>query len=110
MFCSRRAMRDTGCVSRWRDRWRKGRVDPADVERAHNHSFKSRPELDNSALVGCFYCLAVYPSAAIEQWTDDDLTAICPECGIDSVIGDASGYPLTKRFLGAMNDRWFGMP
>lgn len=97
-------------MSRWFDRWSKRRVDPADVERAHKHSFQSRLELESSSLVGCFYCLAVYPPAAIHRWTDDGVTAICPECGIDSVIGDAAGYPLTKRFLGAMNDRWFGMP
>jgi acetone carboxylase gamma subunit len=35
-------------------------------------------------------------------------TALCPECGIDSVIGDASGYPITEAFLGKMKTFWFG--
>lgn len=97
-------------MNRWLERWRKERIDPADVERAHKHSFKNRPELEQSSVAGCFYCLGTYPPASIEKWTDDGQTAICPECGIDSVIGDTAGYPLTRRFLAAMNDRWFGMP
>jgi len=28
-------------------------------------------------------------------------------CGIDSVIGSASGYPITTEFLESMNRRWF---
>ncbi len=35
-------------------------------------------------------------------------TAFCPLCGIDSVIGDASGIPITQEFLTAMHDKWFG--
>ena len=34
-------------------------------------------------------------------------TAICPFCGIDSVIGDRSGVPITKEFLSGMNQVWF---
>jgi hypothetical protein len=34
-------------------------------------------------------------------------TAICPRCGIDSVIGDESGYPVTREFLAAMKAHWF---
>ena len=34
-------------------------------------------------------------------------TAICPKCNIDSVIGESSGFPITKEFLIAMNKRWF---
>ncbi|MFL0243297.1 hypothetical protein [Mycobacterium sp. SMC-17] len=50
----------------------------------------------------------------IDNWIDpaddpDQLgqTALCPGCGIDSVIGDQSGYPITSEFLNAMRLRWF---
>jgi hypothetical protein len=48
----------------------------------------------------------------ITEWCDEDSmgagqTALCPRCGIDSVIGSASGFPLTPEFLEAMNRRWF---
>jgi hypothetical protein len=34
-------------------------------------------------------------------------TAMCPRCGIDSVIGSASGIDLTPEFLRKMHDFWF---
>jgi hypothetical protein len=38
---------------------------------------------------------------------DDDDTALCPKCGIDSVIGSVSGYPIERGFLKKMHDHWF---
>jgi hypothetical protein len=76
---------------------------------AHAHSIRHRPEVEASGKVGCFYCLAIYPPAEIERWVDDVTgeTAVCPHCGIDSVIGDASGYPVTNDFLQRMKAHWF---
>jgi len=34
-------------------------------------------------------------------------TAFCPKCGIDSVIGDASGFEMTPALLHAMHEFWF---
>jgi hypothetical protein len=34
-------------------------------------------------------------------------TALCPNCGIDSVIGDNSGVKITERFLRKMRNAWF---
>ena len=36
-----------------------------------------------------------------------DGTALCPYCGIDSIIGESSGYPITAEFLKSMHERWF---
>lgn len=33
--------------------------------------------------------------------------AMCPKCGIDSVIGDVSGFPIEATFLAVMRDFWF---
>jgi len=78
-----------------------------DLEAAHKHSFKSRKETMASELCGCFYCLATFLPAEIEEWTDDGQTPLCPKCGIDSVIGSASGFLIDKEFLKSMNARWF---
>jgi hypothetical protein len=32
---------------------------------------------------------------------------MCAKCGIDSVIADTSGYPITTEFLQRMHDHWF---
>lgn len=41
------------------------------------------------------------------ELVDFDLTALCPYCGIDAVIGESAGYPLTEEFLKKMRDYWF---
>jgi len=75
---------------------------------AHEHCKRHRTEIEASDLVGCFYCCETYPPSLIDEWTDDDSSAICPKCGIDSVIGTASGYPAGDRdFLKQMNAIWF---
>ncbi|WP_105175148.1 cytoplasmic protein [Pseudoalteromonas sp. T1lg122] len=74
---------------------------------AHKKSIRHRDSLRNSDKCGCFYCLNIFGYQSIEFWTDNDDTALCPSCGIDSVIGDDSGYPITKEFLSAMRHIWF---
>jgi len=76
-------------------------------------------EIEASALCGCFHCLAIYPPSSIVEWVDwpDDTplerqrtaghTALCPRCGVDSVIGSASGYPIDTDLLKAMHKYWF---
>lgn len=32
---------------------------------------------------------------------------MCPYCGIDSVLGDQSGFPITKELLIRMRWHWF---
>ena len=86
---------------------------PEDYLRAaHTHSSNHRREVETSRVCGCFYCLQNYPPSDIEYWIDDpEGTAQCPQCSIDSVIGDASGYPVTKPdFLDAMHEFWFQRP
>jgi hypothetical protein len=75
--------------------------------RAHGHCRENRAELETSPLCGCFYCFAIYPPTEIAEWIDKERTAMCAKCGIDSVIGSASGYPITGEFLRRMHDHWF---
>lgn len=81
-------------------------VDPT-IRAAHKHSSRHREELLKSECCGCFHCCKVFPPSAIVEWTDGDTCAFCPECGIDSVIGSASGYPIDAAFLRRMHDHWF---
>jgi hypothetical protein len=74
---------------------------------AHKHCMNHRAELEQSTSCGCFCCFAIFASAEINEWIDDGQTAICPQCPVDSVIGSASGYPITKEFLEKMHSHWF---
>jgi hypothetical protein len=80
---------------------------PNAIREAHRHSSNHRAELLASDWCGCFYCHAVYSPNEITDWTDDDQTALCAKCGIDSVIGAKSGFPITPEFLAEMNRYWF---
>ena len=68
----------------------------------HKHSFMNRDEVTHSKNCGCFYCERIYPTYVMdpeEDFTDWGKTALCPYCGIDSVIGDASRIPLSEELL-----------
>lgn len=79
---------------------------------AHQYSSNHRKQVVDSEVCGCFYCLKVYPPSEIVEWVDEDenevgQTALCPYCGIDSVIGSASGVSLDKQFFTEMYKIWF---
>ena len=35
---------------------------------------------------GCFYCCKTFNIGDVDEFVDDGKTAICPKCGIDSVL------------------------
>jgi len=88
-----------------------------DIIAAHRYSSNHRESILASDICGCFYCLSIFSSSEMEDWVDapegeTDInetgqTALCPHCGIDSVLGSASGYPINREFLQKMSEYWF---
>ena len=83
-----------------------------DLRDAHTHASGHRAEVASSTTCGCFYCCETFRPEAIREWVDEDergtgQTALCPKCGIDSVIGDKAGYGLSESFLRRMQACWF---
>jgi hypothetical protein len=83
-----------------------------EIIKAHNHSIRHYNELKQSDLCGCFYCCKTFKFSQITDWVKDseeeaEQTALCPFCGIDSIIGSKSGYPIEKKFLKQMKKKWF---
>ena len=75
---------------------------------AHKFCCNNKPMLKTDSKCGCFGCMKIYHPKEITNWiADTDGTALCPYCGVDSVIGESSGYPITKEFLSEMNEYWF---
>ncbi len=77
---------------------------------AHKYSAHNYPDIKNDAVCGCFYCLKVFKPSEINDWVVEPQgknTVLCPYCGIDSVIGASSGYPITEEFLEKMYEYWF---
>jgi hypothetical protein len=80
---------------------------PSQIKEAHRVASMHRNEVLESPQCGCFYCFAVFSPNQIVEWIEMDQTAMCPECGIDSVIPSASGFPITPQFLQEMHSYWF---
>ena len=79
------------------------------LEEIHGHSINNKQEIEKSDTCGCFYCKELFVPTEIKEWIQDkEQTAICPYCKVDSVIGNASGYEITKALLDAMSKKWFG--
>jgi len=97
----------------WQDDYKKRVASfPAAVRDAHARSSKHRAEVQGSARCGCFHCCATFAPIEIAEWVDEDQsglgqTALCPKCGIDSVLGDRSGFPVSSDFLASMKAHWF---
>ncbi|WP_448134578.1 hypothetical protein [Stenotrophomonas rhizophila] len=58
-----------------------------------------RKQLLASDVAACYYCFAEFPLGASAAWRDgeqQDQTALCPQCGVDAVVG----------FTGAVDVAW----
>lgn len=91
-----------------------------DLLTAHRHCSEHRAEIEASRLCGCFQCRQTFLPDEIVAWTGwrpedldlaldgapDHLTALCPRCGSETVIGDASGFAIDADFLSRMNEAW----
>lgn len=88
-------------------------MERGDIIDAHRFSSNHKGQLSQDRLCGCFYCLSIFSPKEIRFWlqahgpSDGDGTAVCPYCGVDSVIGASSGYPITPAFLRRMKEHWF---
>jgi|688.fasta_scaffold20543_2 hypothetical protein len=69
-------------------------------------AMRNRNSIENSKVCGCYHCKFIFQSTRIEDWTDQDATAICPNCGVDSVISD-SQYVITLELLEEAQKHWF---
>lgn len=78
-----------------------------ELEDAHKFSSLHRDLVDQSETCGCFYCLEVFKSTEIHEWIDNKQTAMCPHCGIDSVIPDITNLLKEEKFLEQMSKHWF---
>jgi len=75
---------------------------------ALQHAANHRTELTASVRCGCFFCFRTFAVTDIRKWIDKNQTALCPRCGIDSVIGTASGHAIEDRFLRKLHEYRFG--
>lgn len=81
-----------------------------ELDKVHKHSIYNEEEVLKSKKCGCFYCGNIYIPVDVRDYLlerNGKKTAWCPFCGIDAVIGDASGYEITEELLKEMNEVFF---
>ena len=80
------------------------------LSRIHDYSFENYRKIKSVKRCGCFYCNRIFDTEKIHEWIDDEngQTAVCPFCGIDSVIPETvnNEYKLTKELLQELNRRF----
>jgi len=75
----------------------------------HNHASYHKDILISEGSGHCFYCLKSFKTNEVTEWIDRGLTALCPHCGIDSVLPLCS-IDILKKYdldLKDMNELWF---
>ena len=79
-----------------------------DLKNAHEHCTGNKKEIESGKICGCFYCFEIFEKDEITNYLNENGgTALCPFCGVDAVIGEASGFRITKEFLEEMKAFWF---
>ena len=66
--------------------------------------------LMSSTTCACFYCCETFPPREIEEWCDQGCTALCPYCGIDSVLpkeNPGQNIYLLDDTIQEMSNYWF---
>jgi len=74
-------------------------TDPSDFTDLSRHNFNQA----KGTTCGCYYCLNSVNGSDITETCDGGLTAICPECGIDSLLPDI----VDESLLAKGYEMWF---
>ena len=79
------------------------------LDYAHMLSFDNADSVQASQMCGCFCCQEIFPASEVTRFLDETpgRTALCPHCGIDAVLGDASGVEVSEDFIRKMHKEWF---
>jgi hypothetical protein len=75
-----------------------------ELKELHKQAFNNSKALEKVMQAGCFYCCQVIDTRAIREWVDrNNSTALCPHCGIDSLLPGC----IDTNLLVQMYNRWF---
>ena len=55
----------------------------------------------------CFHCKSMFESSEVDSYLENEQTALCPKCNIDSVIPDSVDDTVDESVIAEMHDYWF---
>ena len=84
-------------------------TDEDECRLAHRYCAANEAYVHESDKCGCFFCLKTFGARDVVNWLDDSdgKTAVCPYCGVDSVLPDSKA-DISEEFLEKMYKEWFG--
>jgi hypothetical protein len=82
------------------------------LTRLYDQSFKNKEACNKAFVCGCFFCLAIFSPTEIKEWHEEKrvgggFTAICPKCGIDSILAESKEIKITAELLKEMHEEAF---
>lgn len=84
-----------------------GNMNIEELIKLHKCAINNRQQIEVADMCGCFYCKEMFYAGDVTEWTDNGQTAICPYCGVDSVICNTDDYKIIKEDLEKMNEYYF---
>jgi NAD-dependent SIR2 family protein deacetylase len=76
------------------------------IKKVPRLAFHNKKEIISSKRAGCYHCLELFETKEIKEYTDDDKTAICPKCNMDTVLAETV-FDLEKDNLEKAKEYWF---
>lgn len=76
----------------------------------HLQTIGNADRVKRAGQCGCFHCMNRFPAAEVQRFLpekDGGSTALCPRCGVDSVLSDQDTAALTDELIAEMNRRFF---
>jgi NAD-dependent SIR2 family protein deacetylase len=77
------------------------------MKKLHAYCTCNRNIIENSNKCYCFHCGKIFEKDDIKEYIDNGVTALCPDCGVDSVIPDSVDEEINKEVINDMNQYWF---
>lgn len=73
------------------------------------HSKNNELEILRSKECACYFCGNIFSARKVSDWASDGkgASAICPHCGMETVVGDASGIELSKASVEKATSAYF---
>ncbi len=82
-----------------------------EMESYYSRTHGNDREILNSDTCSCLFCRQTYSARDVSDWVNDDdgsLSAICPICGMEAVVGDKKKGRISHEDLKELNLRYFG--
>lgn len=73
------------------------------ITEAPKRALKNREEISKATKCSCYSCFSVFDSKEIKNWTDQNRTAICPNCSADTVLPEELNMDTLKQ----IKNYWF---